>query len=108
MNWVDHSELVELLEEYSDTASSSSTSGDNSITSVSENPNAQLIRPIPIIRGFAPKKLAYHLQPLKTKKTESSGPFIFSSLSTKVKSKEESMYALFFYCLYYEAMGIFI
>ena len=108
MNWVDHSELVELLEEYSDTASSSSASGENSLTSVSENSNVQLIRPIPIIRGFAPKKLAYHLQPLKTKKTESSGPFIFSSLSTKVKSKEESMYILFFYCLWYEALGIFI
>ena len=107
MNWVDHSELVELLEEYSDTASSSA-SGENSVTSVSENSNVQLIRPIPIIRGFAPKKLAYHLQPLKTKKTESSGPFIFSSLSTKVKSKEESMYILFFYCLWYEALGIFI
>ena len=99
MNWVDHSELVELLEEYSDTASSSSASGENSITSVSEISHVQLIRPIPIIRGFAPKKLAYHLHPLKTKKTESSGPFIFSSLSTKVKSKEESMYTLFFYCL---------
>ena len=108
MNWVDHSELVELLEEYSDTASSSSTSGENSVASVSEKSNDQLIRPIPIIRGFAPKKLAYHLQPLKTKKTESSGPFIFSSLSTKVKSKEESMYTLFFYCLCYEALGIFM
>jgi len=82
LNWVDHSELVDMLEEYSDNMQTSPSTNEIKDTKV------QLIRPIPIIRDFRPKKLAYHLQPFKSKSVSEHGPFIFSSLSTRGKADD--------------------
>jgi len=41
------------------------------------------------VRDFHAKRLAHYLQPLKVKGVENQSPFIFSSLSSKMKKDEE-------------------
>lgn len=78
----DHNDLVDLLEEFSDDTEPLSNED-------SKETDVELIRPLPIIRDFHPKRLARYLQPLKVKVAEQAGPFIFSSLSKPKKDEED-------------------
>ncbi|XP_047126724.1 trafficking protein particle complex subunit 9 isoform X1 [Hydra vulgaris] len=70
-------DLIDWLEEYSDGKEPLHNEIDSEL-------EIKLIKPLPIIKDFHPKKLPYHLEPFKSNNIKrTDNPFIFSSLSTK-------------------------